>query len=223
MVQLTIPLLVVGTRKMMFSINADVWCIDSIHKLTYIITYNNTYVNIWSIIDHGILIPNMEAPKTAIVPIDELKPNPKNPRSITEAGMERLKAQIKKLGIYKPIIVDERTGMVCGGHMRLEALKALGHGEAWVSYVNTRDDQEALEYALSDNDRAGYYDADFLANLSSEFPDLPWDKYAIELSEAYPLPQLSMPSVDLDTPRERDMSEATVATANQCPSCGYKW
>jgi len=90
----------------------------------------------------------------------------KNPRSIKGKDFDRLKKQIQKLGQYKPLLIT-KDNEVIGGNMRLKAYKELGINEVWVSVVDPKDDNEKLEYALSDNDRAGFYDSDLLANLVS--------------------------------------------------------
>jgi len=103
-----------------------------------------------------------------------------NPRSITAVDFERLKRQITKLGQYKPLLVT-KDGEVIGGNMRLKAYKALGITDVWVSVVEPKDENEKMEYALSDNDRAGFYDADTLANIMPNY-QIDWKEYAIDLN-----------------------------------------
>jgi hypothetical protein len=106
----------------------------------------------------------------------------KNPRSISKEGYERLKKQISKLGMYKPLIVTPE-GEVLGGNMRLKAYRELGIKDVWVSIVEPKTEADKLEYALSDNDRAGYYDDDLLANLIPEYPEFDWASYSVDLKE----------------------------------------
>lgn len=103
-----------------------------------------------------------------------------NPRNIKPKDFDRLKKQIQELGQYKPLLITP-DGEVIGGNMRLRAYRDLGIEDAWVSVVTPKDDAEKLKYALSDNDRAGYYDDDLLANLSSNYPDFSWGDYAVDL------------------------------------------
>lgn len=142
----------------------------------------------------------------------------KNPRSITEKDFRRLKFQILKLGQYKPSLVTPE-GLIVGGNMRFRAygllkeeigasgvekvaktykvpskrvtefFNQITQRGIWVSVIKPKDDNELMEYALSDNDRAGYYDADMLANISPEF-DLDWENYAVDLNEPIDLSQL---------------------------------
>lgn len=119
----------------------------------------------------------------------ELKLWEDNPRNIKPKDFERLKKQIQELGQYKPLLITE-DGTVIGGNMRLRAYMDLGIEDIWVSVVNPKDDNQMLAYALSDNDRAGYYDDDLLANLSSAYPDFEWGDYAVDLAPPTTLDEL---------------------------------
>jgi len=101
------------------------------------------------------------------VSIDQVELWEKNPRNIKKKDFERLKAQIEKLGIYKPMIAVEEDGkyIILGGNMRLLACKELGHKEVEISIVTAKTEAERIEIALSDNDRAGEYDDQTLAEL----------------------------------------------------------
>lgn len=113
--------------------------------------------------------------------LSELKLWNKNPRGIKKADFERLKAQIKKLGLYKPFIITP-DGEVLGGNMRFRACKELGIHEVPVSVVTPHSEAEKLEYALSDNDRAGYYDEEKLAELLYQHKDeLELEEYKVDL------------------------------------------
>lgn len=105
-----------------------------------------------------------------------------NPRTVTKEGIERLIKQIKKLGIYKPLIITE-DGTVLGGNMRLKALEQMGEKNAWVSIVKAETEEKKIEYALSDNDRVGKYEGDQLANLIGNFPEVEWNDYAVDIKE----------------------------------------
>jgi hypothetical protein len=114
--------------------------------------------------------------------IEKLHTWDKNPRDITQEGLERLKKQIKRFGQYKPLLITE-TGEVIGGNMRLKAMKELGLTQIWVSIVKPKNESEKLEYSLSDNDRAGYYVDTMLADLAKETEDINWEDYSIDLEE----------------------------------------
>ena len=103
--------------------------------------------------------------------VSELSNWEKNPRKISVKDFERLKRQVERLGQYKPLLITE-DGVVLGGNMRLRAYKALGIEDAWVSVVDAKTEAKKLEYALSDNDRAGEYDQEKLTELLVTTPDI---------------------------------------------------
>lgn len=141
--------------------------------------------------------------------ISELTGWDKNPRNINDKDYQRLKDQITLLGQYKPLLITD-DNIVIGGNMRLKVLKELGVTNVWVAPINfiekdnlwyavingeeqkkpfTSKLQGMTEYALSDNDRAGYYSQDMLANLLGEV-DIDLDAYAIDLSEPITLDEM---------------------------------
>jgi ParB-like chromosome segregation protein Spo0J len=58
------------------------------------------------------------------VPIAQVSTWDKNPRGIKTKDFDRLKKQITKLGVYKPLVAVKENGgyVVLGGNMRLKAL-----------------------------------------------------------------------------------------------------
>lgn len=124
-----------------------------------------------------------------LLPIGKLVNWNKNPRSMNPEEKERLKKQLNELGQYKPLIVtmDGQYAVVLGGNMRLEAMRELnkedpkgGWGEVWVSIVEAGTEKERLEYALSDNDRAGHYNEDQLVALARAIPGFDVANYNID-------------------------------------------
>src|SRR5436853_352297 len=57
--------------------------------------------------------------------LNDLKGNPKNPRTISKHDFEALKKSILKFGDLSGVIFNKRTGHLAGGHQRIEAFKAL--------------------------------------------------------------------------------------------------
>ena len=101
------------------------------------------------------------------VPVSQVVPWDKNPRGIKTADFERLKKQILTLGVYKPLVAykDGEQYVVLGGNMRIRALKSLGVTEVDVSLVKPKTEADKVKIALSDNDRAGFYEEERLAEL----------------------------------------------------------
>lgn len=121
------------------------------------------------------------------VAIDSVKLWDKNPRQIRPDDYERLKRQITRLGFYKPLIAIREDGnfVVLGGNMRLKALKEIGATDVELSVVDAPTLQKQIEFALSDNDQAGFYDTDLLSELVVPVSaDIPLDDFKIELSDS---------------------------------------
>jgi DNA modification methylase len=55
--------------------------------------------------------------------------------------------------------------------------------DIWVSIVPAKTEEERIEIALSDNDRAGKYEADMLADLTGSFPNIDWKQYSVDLDD----------------------------------------
>lgn len=112
--------------------------------------------------------------------LSELHGWEKNPRGIKKADFERLKSQIKELGLYKPFVIT-KDGTVLGGNMRLKACADLGITDVECVVVNAPTEELRIKYALADNDRAGYYEEDQLAELILSIPDINLDDYKLDL------------------------------------------
>ncbi|MEY8311744.1 ParB N-terminal domain-containing protein [Oscillospiraceae bacterium 42-9] len=104
------------------------------------------------------------------VPISKLNPAPYNPRQDLHPGdpvFEKLKHSMAEFGCVEPIVWNERTGNVVGGHQRLKVLIESGAVEADVSVVDLDPDQEkVLNLAL--NKITGSWDDTRLAELLQE-------------------------------------------------------
>lgn len=115
------------------------------------------------------------------VSIDILKEWEENPRDVKAKDLERLKKQITELGQYKALLVNQ-DNIVLGGNMRLRAMKELGIKEVWVSRVRTKDKEEMVKYALSDNDRVGYYVKADLKELIEDL-DIEVGDYKVDIGQ----------------------------------------
>lgn len=121
--------------------------------------------------------------------IDTLKNWDKNPRGVDQKDFDRLKSQLEKYGQYKPLLIN-KDGVVLGGNMRLKAMIDMGIKDVWVSEVDATTEQRMVEYALSDNDRIGYYEDQALAELIASVPDIDLTEFKIDLGKPVDLKQL---------------------------------
>ena len=62
--------------------------------------------------------------KTQRIEVSKLKEWDKNPRKLSEKGLNDLKKSIKKFGIAEPLVVNSDF-VICGGHGRLKVLQDL--------------------------------------------------------------------------------------------------
>lgn len=150
------------------------------------------------------------------IPVDELKLWDRNPRKIEKTDFERLKRQIIKFGQYKPLLVNQ-DNVILGGNMRLRAYRELGIERAWISRVETKNEKEMLEYALSDNDRAGMYDEEILAELVLAAPDLEMEDFKVDMGKMTGLEAL----VDKFQPSDTDLDDGSRTRVVVCPECGH--
>ena len=103
--------------------------------------------------------------------ISELTPAPYNPRKIAQTEFERLKRSIQEFGYVEPLIFNERTGFIVGGHQRLKALKDLGYEEVDCFVIDCDEEKEkALNVTL--NKLSGTWDRDKLFDLLDDLDDV---------------------------------------------------
>lgn len=108
-------------------------------------------VNVIFIVNRGVnVVMNLRVENKKIT---DLKPAPYNPRLDLQPGdpdYEKLKRSIQEFGLVEPIVFNERTGYVVGGHQRLKVLQDLGWSEVPVSVVDLDPEKEkALNVALN--------------------------------------------------------------------------
>lgn len=168
------------------------------------------------------------------VDISKLSNWDKNPRGIKKDDFKRLKSQIKELGLYKPFLVERTEHIVLGGNMRLRACNELGITKVPVTYVDAPTDELKIKYALSDNDRAGYYEEDQLAELVLSVPGLELQDYKVDLGQLTSiedmLKQFAPDEVEEDEAPEVDETEVHSKLGEvyqlgrwiYCPKCKKK-
>ena len=94
-----------------------------------------------------------------------------NPRISLEPGMpewEKLKTSIEQFGNVEPVVWNQRTGNVVGGHQRLAVLKSMGHESIPCSVVDL-DEQEEKLLNIALNKIKGQWDYDKLEEILQGF------------------------------------------------------
>lgn len=154
---------------------------------------------------------------TKIVPIESLKPHPKNPNKHSRDQIQRLAKIIDVQGQRAPIVVSTRCGLITKGHGRLEALKSLGWKQAAVDYQDY--ESEDLEYAdmVADNAVSEWAELDF-EMINFDVPSLGPD-FDIDL--------LGMRDFKLDfepgSQEDQGQLDQKKFTFLICPCCGEKF
>lgn len=98
--------------------------------------------------------------------IQEIKPNPNNPRLIKDNKFKQLVKSIQdfpQMLELRPIVIDENN-MVLGGNMRLKACIEAGLTEVPVLHANNLSEEKKKEFIVKDNVGYGEWDWDDLAN-----------------------------------------------------------
>ena len=111
------------------------------------------------------------------MPLADLIPAPYNPRKelkATAPAYRKLKKSLEEFGFVEPLVWNELTGRVVGGHLRLRIARELGLMELPVSVVRLSEEREkALNIVLNNHEAQGRYDPTKLADLLIELEDLP--------------------------------------------------
>jgi ParB-like chromosome segregation protein Spo0J len=108
------------------------------------------------------------------VELGRINPAPYNPRKDLRPGdpeYEKLKRSLAEFGCVEPLVWNQRTGNLVGGHQRLKVLRAQGITEVEVSVVDLALEREkALNIAL--NKITGDWDQARLAQLLDELTEV---------------------------------------------------
>jgi len=134
------------------------------------------------------------------IDITKLKPNPNNPRYITDEKKEKLKKSFKNLTALqklRPIIVDDKY-MVLGGNQRLDAGLALAQKEVYYDMFTREMANEMNSEAKADGrktrtykyyctqivitDNSGYGEYD-MSMIRAEWLEFPLDDWGLDMLE----------------------------------------
>ena len=105
------------------------------------------------------------------LPVSMLKPAKYNPRKDLKPGdpaYEKIKRSLRDFGYVDPVIWNEVTGNIVGGHQRYKVLTAEGATEidCVVVHIENPNDEKALNVAL--NKAVGEWEPKALADLLSD-------------------------------------------------------
>lgn len=116
-----------------------------------------------------------------IVPVEDVKPNPKNPNQHPENQIEMLAKIITTQGWRAPVTVSTRSGLVVRGHGRLMAAKFAGLDFVPVDFQHYESNDAELADLLADNKIAELSDIDNKL-LAEVFADIDIDCLDVDLT-----------------------------------------
>lgn len=153
-----------------------------------------------------------------VVPIGQVNPAVYNPRidlQPDDPRYGRIQRSLKRFGLVEPLVWNERTGNLVGGHQRLKILKAQGATEIEVSVVDLSDeDEKALNLVLNHPDIQGDWEGTLLRealdDLEQRVPDV-FDELELAL--------LNKLDVDVDLARKEidEQGSSKLGDGNEGP------
>lgn len=180
----------------------------------------------------------------AILPLDDITPNPSNPNTHPTKQIKLLGKIIEEQGWRAPIVISSRSNLVVKGHGRLLAAYEMGMGFVPIEYQHY--DSAAAETAdmVADNKIAEFseLDEDILHELLKEMNA---DEFDLSLTgfDEEELDNILTSISTFDTP-EKDPSTTTpeqnnpkdtapdnfteyndenMESQHKCPKCGFEW
>ena len=137
--------------------------------------------------------------------INEIKPNPNNPRIIKDDKSKKLVKSIQdfpQMLELRPIVIDENN-IVLGGNMRLKACIEAGLTDVPVIHANNLTEAQKKEFIIKDNISFGEHDWDALAN---EWNIIELDEWGLDIP--------AFANNDIEQPKDNAKGGKT------CPNCG---
>jgi len=169
--------------------------------------------------------------KVKKVKLANIKPFPGNPRTISKKAQEGLRKSIERFGYVEPIVWNERTGHILGGHQRYAILIEKGVEEATMVVVDLSPEEEAaVNITLNNPKIEGEFDdtvLDLLKSLEGDteaFSDLRLDALRTSLEASF-----SKPSKEGEEQGKEQEDEKTkdalpdLKPDTKCPCCGYEF
>jgi hypothetical protein len=123
-----------------------------------------------------------------LVKLNELIPNPDNPRTITAENFGRLKKKIERQG-FRGVICVDNNNIILGGNQRYAALMDMGYAEELVPVTAPlfkMTEKERQEIIITDNLPDGDWNMEILANqydtsdLIEWGMDVPWTEEPLD-------------------------------------------
>ena len=178
---------------------------------------------------------------TKVVPIDSLRPHPKNANTHSPEQLERLAKILQYQGWRKPIVVSKLSGYIVSGHGRLLASRIAGFTDVPIDEQQYDNEEQELADLVADNriaELSSWNDIklnDELAGLKAKLTDVELTGYddidLSNLAESLFSPSLDPSRANGELSQDRINAVGTALndqfTGNNqelrsvtCPSCG---
>ena len=153
------------------------------------------------------------------IPIADLKPYEKNPRTHSPAQIEQIRKSIREFGFTNPILVDE-DGLIVAGHGRLQAAQAEGLAELPAIVMDGLTAAQKRALVIADNQIAvnAGWDADLLREQLEALQEEHFDLALVGFSEQELEALLATMSEGLTDP-----DDVPAATDNPVTVLGDVW
>jgi len=157
-----------------------------------------------------------------VVPLGDLRPNPRNPNTHPPDQIELLAKVIKVQGWRNPIVVSRRSGFVVSGHGRLEAAQRLGLQSAPVDFQDFKTEADELAHLLADNRIAELAELDqgLLKDLAEHLQG--FEGFDTELT-GFSSDEWASLLAGVQAPEDFAPLDENLPTDFHCPKCGYRW
>ena len=145
------------------------------------------------------------------VKLMDLKLNPNNARSISQNAMNGLTNSLSRFGYVEPIVWNERTAHIVGGHQRYAVLLENGVKEAMVVVVDMSEEDELA------------------ANITLNNPEVEgkWTEQANDILEHLRIDNMELfESLNMDSllaSLEKAKRSGGDDCDTECPCCGHRW
>jgi ParB-like chromosome segregation protein Spo0J len=161
-----------------------------------------------------------------VIQFTEVIPMPNNPRVIDDVAMTGLRASLDRFGYVEPIVWNERTVHIVGGHQRFKVLIRQGLTEATMVVVDMNSDEEiSANLTLNNPEIEGEFSEDALELLKALraeevdlFGKLRMDDLLAKLEKRF------IPAEDKSFEnKEINIGELVSDCNDKCPCCGFVW
>jgi ParB-like chromosome segregation protein Spo0J len=153
---------------------------------------------------------------TKVVPIESLKPHPKNPNRHPQKQIALLAKVINANGWRYPIVVSKRCGLIIKGHGRLEAAKMLGLRMVPIDEQEYDSNEAELADMIADNriPELSYSEFETLEKTMRELQDAKFDMDLTGYDSAE-LDKLFYEANEEETPEPNAQQKQVIGTVPQ--------